>query len=118
MGLKVFFLEIVHPDLDSGKVWGFSIFSFCTPPSEISGLPLLWFVDPELKTGHKTKYVHADHLIRAHNKVPNETKELDVPVPDLELCEQSYLGTDDSKVSTSLPQPVNFLDEDKEPNHV
>ena len=41
MGLKVFFLEIVHPDLDSGKVWEFSIFSFCTPPGEISGLPLL-----------------------------------------------------------------------------
>ena len=41
IGLKVFFLEIVHPDLDSGKVKGFSIFSFCTPPGEISGLPLL-----------------------------------------------------------------------------
>ena len=26
--LEVFFLEIVHPDLYSGKVWGFSIFSF------------------------------------------------------------------------------------------
>ena len=43
MELKVFFLEIVHPDLDSGKVWGFSIFSFCTPPGEISGLSLLSF---------------------------------------------------------------------------
>ena len=64
-------------------------------------------------------FMHADHSIRAHNKVLNETKELDMPVPDLELCEQSYLGTDDSKVSTSLPQrPVNFSDEDKEPNHV
>ena len=41
MGLKVFFLEIVHPHLDSGKVWGFSIVSFCTPPFEISGLPFL-----------------------------------------------------------------------------
>ena len=36
MWLKVFFLEIVHPDLDSGKVWGFSSFSFCTPPSSIT----------------------------------------------------------------------------------
>jgi len=41
MGLKVFFLEIVHPDLGSGKVWGFSIFPFCTPLGEILGLPLL-----------------------------------------------------------------------------
>ena len=48
MGLKVFFLEIVHPDLDSGKVWEFSIFSFCTPPGEISGLPLLNLTQEEL----------------------------------------------------------------------
>ena len=41
MELKVFFLEIVNPDLDSDQVWGFSIFSFCTLPGEISGLPLL-----------------------------------------------------------------------------
>ena len=39
--LKVFFLEIVHPDLYSGKVWGFSIFSFCIPPGEILGRLLL-----------------------------------------------------------------------------
>ena len=38
-----------------------------------------------IKTGHKTRYVHADNLIRAHDKVPNETIELDTPVP--ELCE-------------------------------
>ena len=38
----MFFLEIVHLDLCPGKVWEFSIFfSFCTPPGEISGLPLL-----------------------------------------------------------------------------
>ena len=39
--LKVLFLEIVHPDLYSGKVWGFSIFSFCIPPGEILGRLLL-----------------------------------------------------------------------------
>ena len=39
--LKVFFLEIVHLDLYSGKVWGFSSFSFCTPPGEILGRLLL-----------------------------------------------------------------------------
>ena len=38
-------------------------------------------------------------------------------MPAPELGEQSYLGTDDSQVLTSLPQqPVNFSDEDNEPN--
>ena len=39
--LKVFFLEIVYPDVPSGKVWGFSIFSFCIPPGGIFGRLLL-----------------------------------------------------------------------------
>ena len=42
-----------------------------------------------VKTGHKTRYDHVDHLIKAHDKVPNEIGELDIPVP--ELCEQSNL---------------------------
>ena len=33
--LKVIFLEIVYLGLYSDKVWGFSIFSFCTPPGDI-----------------------------------------------------------------------------------
>ena len=33
--LKVIFLEIVYLDLYPDKVWGFSIFSFCTPPGDI-----------------------------------------------------------------------------------
>ena len=41
MELKVIFLEIVYLDLYSDKVWGFSIFSFCTPPGNIYGWPLL-----------------------------------------------------------------------------
>ena len=72
-------------------------------------------MDPELKTGHKTRYLHADHLIKAHDKVPNEIGELDIPV--LELCEQSNLGIDYKQGSTSVPQPpVNFSDEDSEQN--
>jgi len=60
-----------------------------------------------IKTGHKRRYVHANHLIKAHDKVPNETRELDIPV--LELCEQSSLGIDDGQVSTGMLQPpVNF----------
>ena len=39
--LKVIFLEIVYLDLYSDKVWGFSIFSFCTPPGDIYGRPLV-----------------------------------------------------------------------------
>ena len=39
--LKVVFLEIVYLDLYSDKFWGFSIFSFCTPPGDIYGWPLV-----------------------------------------------------------------------------
>ena len=42
-----------------------------------------------VKTGHKTRYVHANHLIRAHDKGPNEASEIEIPVP--ELCDQSVL---------------------------
>ena len=38
---KSYFLEIVHLELYSDKVWGVSIFSFCTPPGDIYGRPLL-----------------------------------------------------------------------------
>ena len=38
-----------------------------------------------VKTGHKTRYVHADHLIRAHDKGPNEASEIEISVP--ELCD-------------------------------
>ena len=68
-----------------------------------------------VKTGHKTRYVHVDHLIKAPDKVPNEIGELDISDP--ELCEQSNLGIDYRQGSTSVPQPpVNFLDEDGEPS--
>ena len=36
-----YFLEIVYLDLYPDKVWGFSIFSFCTPPGDIWGRPLI-----------------------------------------------------------------------------
>ena len=45
-----------------------------------------------MKTRHKTRYVHVDHSSKAHDKVPDEIGELDIPVP--ELCEQSNLGVD------------------------
>ena len=40
-----------------------------------------------VKTGHKTRYVHAHHLIRAHDKGPNEASEIEISVP--ELCSSS-----------------------------
>ena len=68
-----------------------------------------------MKTGHKTRYFLVDHLIKAHDKVPNEIGELDFPVP--ELGEQSNLGIDYRPGSTSVPQPpVHFADKDCEPN--
>ena len=67
------------------------------------------------KTGHKTRYVHVDCLIKAHDKVPNEIGELYIPVP--ELCEQSNLDIDCRHGSTSVLQPpVSFSDGDSEPN--
>ena len=68
-----------------------------------------------VRTGHKTRYVHADHLIRAYDKVPNETSKVDICVP--ELCEQSSLIEDVSPVSNSVPQPpVIVTDEKVEPS--
>jgi len=52
-----------------------------------------------VKTIHKTRYVQVDHLIKAQDKVPNTTGELDKLVP--ELCEQSNLGIDYRQDSTS-----------------
>ena len=40
-----------------------------------------------VKTGHKTRYVHTDHLIRAHDKGPNKASEIEISVP--KLCDQS-----------------------------
>ena len=69
-----------------------------------------------VKTGYvHVQDVHVDHLIKAHDKVPDEIGELDIPVP--ELCDQSNLGIDLGQSSTSVPQPPdNFSDEDNEPN--
>ena len=68
-----------------------------------------------VRTGHKTRYVHADHLIRTYDKVPNETSKVDICVP--ELCEQSSLIEDVSPVSNSVPQPpVIVTDEKVEPS--
>ena len=56
-----------------------------------------------VKTGHKTRNVHVDHLIKAYDKVPNDTRELDIPVP--ELREHSAPGVDNSLASSVVPQP-------------
>ena len=64
--------------------------------------------------GPRTYLIETGHKTRAHEE-PNETRELDIPVP--ELSEQSNLSTDNSQVSASMPQlPVNFSDQDSEPN--
>ena len=64
-----------------------------------------------VKTGHKTRYVHADHFIRAHDKGPNESSEIEISVP--ELCDQSVLLLDTELVSNDVPQPTN---EETEPS--
>jgi len=35
-----------------------------------------------VRTGHKTRYVHTDHMIRAHDNVPDGVSEPDVVVPE------------------------------------
>ena len=35
-----------------------------------------------VRTGHKTRYVHTDHMIRAHDNVPDDVSEPDVMVPE------------------------------------
>ena len=68
-----------------------------------------------VKTGHKTRYVHADHLIKAYDKMPDETSEVDICVP--ESCEQSSTVLGASPVSNSVPQlPVSVSDEEVEPS--
>ena len=75
----------------------------------------MWTQNYLVRTGHKTKYVHVDHLIKASDKVPDEIGEQDIPFP--ELSERSNLGIDYGQSSTSVPQPPdNFSDEDNEPN--
>ena len=64
-----------------------------------------------VKTGHKTRYVHADHLIRAHDKGPNEASEIKISVP--ELCDQSVPVLDTELVSIDVSQPTN---EESEPS--
>ena len=61
--------------------------------------------------GHKTRYVHADHLIRAHDKGPNEVSEIEISVP--ELCDQSVPVLDTELVSNDVSQPTN---EESEPS--
>ena len=55
-----------------------------------------------VRTGHKTRYVHNDHMIRAHDNVPDDVSEPDVMVP-----ESSGQKTNDDNVnpldSTSEP---------------
>ena len=35
-----------------------------------------------VRTGHKTRYVHTDHMIRAHDNVPDDVSEPDVIIPE------------------------------------
>ena len=56
-----------------------------------------------VRTGHTTRYVHSDHLIRAHDE-PNDANELDLAVP--QSCEQSVQAVDVNLVSDSFTQLV------------
>ena len=57
-----------------------------------------------VKTGHDSRYVHADHLIRAHDKGPNEGSEIEISV--FKLCDQSVPVLDTELVSNDVSQPT------------
>ena len=65
-----------------------------------------------VKTGYKTRYVHAGHLIRAHDKRPNEACEIEISVA--QLCDQQSVPVLDTElVSNDVSQPTN---EESEPS--
>ena len=64
-----------------------------------------------VKTGHKTRYVHTDHLIRAHDKGPNKASGIKISVP--ELRDQPVPVLDTELVSNDVSQPTN---EESEPS--
>lgn len=68
-----------------------------------------------VRTRHKTRFVHADHLIRAHDKLPEETDEVEVPV--LELSDQSTSVTETTPFrNSSSQQSVVLTDQWVEPS--
>ena len=64
-----------------------------------------------VKTGHKTRYVHANHLIGAHDKGPNKASGIKISVP--ELRDQPVPVLDTELVSNDVSQPTN---EESEPS--
>ena len=65
-------------------------------------------------TGYKTRFVHADHLIRAQNKEPTEASEVELLLP--ESCQQSPPVLDSDAVSDDICQPnVSAADVNFEP---
>ena len=51
------------------------------------------------------RYVHVDHLIRAHDKGPNRVGEIEISVP--ELRDQSVPVLDTELVSNDVSQSTN-----------
>ena len=64
-----------------------------------------------VNTGHKTRYVHADHLISAHDNGPNEATKIKISVP--ESYDQSVPVLETELVSNDVSQPTN---EESEPS--
>ena len=56
-----------------------------------------------VKTGYRTRFVHADHLIRAQDKEPNETSEVELLLPESYQQSPPVLGN--YTVSDDICQP-------------
>ena len=59
-----------------------------------------------VRTGHKTRYVHNDHLIRAHDDVPDDVSEPEVIVP--ELSGQTVTDIDVNPLDSTCNSHVNL----------
>jgi hypothetical protein len=65
-----------------------------------------------VRTGHKTRYVHTDHMIKAHDEVPDDISEPEIGVP--ESCEQDGIH-DNSFTDRHVQPPISVSDQDVKP---
>ena len=54
-----------------------------------------------VRTRHKTRYVHTDHIRRAHDNVPDDVSEPDVMVPE----------SSGQKINDDNVNPLNSISE-------
>ena len=64
-----------------------------------------------VRTGHKTRYVHTDHMIRAHDNVPDDVSEPDAVVPE---SSGQKINDDNVNLLDSTSEPHVYLPENED----